>query len=68
LNCFDALDYSTIIIADPELRFTKKEIIKLRKDIEKRGLNLILYAEWSEKSLMEKHQFTSNFTGEEWKP
>lgn len=61
-------NYGTLILADPEKGLSRNEVVKLRKDIEKRGLSLIIIAEWSDPVMMNKHTFTSDFTQKTWKP
>ena len=60
--------YIAYVLADPERAMTKNEVVKLQKDIEKRGLSLIVIAEWYEPDLMEKHKFTSHVTEKVWDP
>lgn len=66
--CFDSQYYGTYILADPEKALTKQEVTKLQKDIEQRGLSIILLAEWSEASLISKHTFASEFYKKTWNP
>ena len=66
--CFDSQSYGTFILADPEKALTKQEVNKLQKDIEQRGLSLIVLAEWSEQSLISKHTFSSEFYKKTWNP
>lgn len=61
-------NYGALILADPEKGLSRNEVIKLRKDIETRGLSLIVIAEWSDSALMQKHTFTSEFTHKTWTP
>jgi len=68
ITCFDSRNYAAFILADPEKALSKNEVIKLRKDIEIRGLSLIVIAEWSDEAMIEKHTFKSEFTKKEWKP
>ena len=65
---FDSQYYGTFILSDPEKALTKQEVTKLQKDIEQRGLSIILLAEWSESSLISKHTFTSEFYKKTWNP
>jgi len=68
ITCFDSKNYGAYILADPEKALSRNEVIKLRKDIETRGLSLIIIAEWSDELMMEKHTFTSDFTQKTWNP
>ena len=45
-TCFDAENYGTLMIVDPEDEFFPEEIEKLSLDLTQRGLNLIVLAEW----------------------
>jgi len=45
-SCFDATNYKTLMIIDIEDFFGKEEILKLRRDVEIRGLSLIVVADW----------------------
>lgn len=40
-TCFDASQYGTLLIIDPEEEFFPQEIEKLKSDIYKEGLNVI---------------------------
>lgn len=68
ITCFDSQYYSVLILADPEKTFTKKEVVKLNKDIEARGLSLIVLAEWSDSDMIKKHRFTSEVSKKVWEP
>jgi len=52
ITCFDSRNFGTFILADPEKGLSRNEVIKLRKDIETRGLSLIIIAEWSDKIMI----------------
>lgn len=45
-SCFNAQNYQVLMIIDPEDYLSKSEIHKLRYDFEKRGLSLIIVADW----------------------
>ena len=45
-GCFEAKNYKTLMLIDPEDYFSESEILKLRQDIEYRGLSLIVIADW----------------------
>ena len=68
ITCFDSKNYLAYIIADPERAFTKNEVTKLQKDIENRGLSVIVMADWSDPTMMDKHKFTSEVTSKVWEP
>lgn len=61
-------NYGTFILADLEKGLSRNEVIKLRKDVETRGLSLVVIAEWSDEAMIQKHTFTSDFTKKTWKP
>ena len=52
-TCFDALNYGAILIVDPEDWFSTQEIIKLRNDVENKGLSLIVLADWYNEQIMQ---------------
>ena len=43
-TCFDASQYGTLLIVDPEEEFHKEEISKLKEDVEEKGLSVVLLA------------------------
>ena len=47
---------------------SKKEIKKLENDIEKLGLNVIVFGEWFNTSVMEKVRFFDENTRQWWIP
>jgi len=68
ITCFDGYNYGAFILSDPEKALSKTEVTKLQKDVELRGLSVIVLAEWSDLSLIQKHTFTSEFSGKVWTP
>ena len=58
-ECFNASDYGILLLVDPEEKFSKNEILKLQKDITVYGLNLILFAEWWDYSLLDMNSYYS---------
>ena len=51
LTCFDASDYGTLLLVDTEDEFFPEERQKLVKDVNEKGLSLIVFADWYEKCL-----------------
>jgi membrane-bound transcription factor site-1 protease len=45
-NCFDANNYGALLVIDPEDYFSKVEIQKIRYDVKKNGLGLVIFADW----------------------
>lgn len=66
-ECFNAENYGTLILVDPEEKFSLNEINKLEKDIMMNGLSLIIFAEWYDEKLLELSSFTSK-SGKKTKP
>ena len=56
------------MVIDPEDYFSEHEIIKVRQDIEYRGLSLIVIADWYNQDLMKRNAFFNNNTFEIWTP
>ena len=65
-NCFDATEYGTLLIVDPEEEFFDEEITKLVNDVEQ-GLNLAIFADWFNTSVMDKVRFFDENT-RQWRP
>ena len=45
-TCFEASNYGTLMIVDPEEEFFREEIDKLYTDVTGKGLNIIVLADW----------------------
>ena len=56
LTCFDASQYGTLFIVDPEEEFFPEEIAKLKRDVDS-GLSLIVFADWYNVTVMKKVKF-----------
>lgn len=52
LTCFDAADYGTLLLVDTEDEFFPEERQKLVKDVNEKGLSLIVFADWYENLLI----------------
>jgi len=46
LTCFDATDYGTLLLVDTEDEFFPEEKEKLIRDVNEKGLSLIVFADW----------------------
>lgn len=68
LTCFDAKEYGTLLIVDPEREFSDKEIEKLKKDYHESALSLIVFADWYNTTIMQKVQFFNENTRQLWRP
>jgi len=67
-SCFDAENYGTLMLVDPEDFFSSTEVEKLRNDIENLGLSVVVMADWYNEQLLRQNHFYNNNTFEEWKP
>lgn len=52
-TCFDAEQYGTLVIVDPEEEYFPEEITKLKEDVD-RGLSVVVFADWYNSSVMRK--------------
>ena len=68
LTCFDAKEYGTLLIVDPEREFNDEEIVKLKKDYDQLALSVIVFADWYNTTIMQKVQFFNENTHALWKP
>lgn len=68
LTCFDAKEYGTLLIVDPEREFSDEEIAKLQKDYHESALSLIVFADWYNTTIMQKVQFFNENTRQLWRP
>ena len=55
--CFDALHYGFLFIVDSEDSFYENEIQKLRVDVDQKGLNLIIFADWYNAAIIKHAKF-----------
>ncbi|CAF0772169.1 unnamed protein product [Brachionus calyciflorus] len=56
-NCFDAENYGILMIVDPEDEFHKSEIQKIYDDVTKKGLSLMIFADWFNTSVIKAAKF-----------
>lgn len=68
MTCFSADNYKVLILADIEDYLSEQEILKLRTDVEAKGLSLIVIADWYNKEKIEKTNYVNTGTFEDWKP
>ena len=67
-TCFDARSYAALMIVDPEEEFFDEEIVKLKVDVQKFGLSVLLFADWYNESVMRKVKFFDENTRQWWTP
>lgn len=56
-TCFNASNYGTLLLVDPEEEYFTEELKKLQKDILENDLSLIVFADWYNVSVMKKIKF-----------
>lgn len=56
-TCFNATNYGTLLIVDPEEEYFDSEIEKLKSDILHYNLSVIVFADWYNASVMRKIKF-----------
>jgi len=66
LTCFDAAQYSTLIIVDSEDLFSDAERKKLQVDVDEKGLSVAIFAEWYEPRVMSSVKFMDDNTRMMW--
>lgn len=66
LTQFDARQYGTLLIVDPEEEYTMAERSKLQMDVEKKGLSVIVFADWYDTDVMKKIKFLDDNTHTTW--
>uniref|UniRef100_A0A1I8PQQ8 Uncharacterized protein n=2 Tax=Stomoxys calcitrans TaxID=35570 RepID=A0A1I8PQQ8_STOCA len=67
-TCFNASEYGSLLIIDPEEEFFDEEIYKLQKDVFDYGLGVVIFADWYNTTVMKKMQFFDENTREWWIP
>ncbi|BBN19114.1 membrane-bound transcription factor site-1 protease [Marchantia polymorpha subsp. ruderalis] len=68
LTCFDANQYGTLLMVDLEDEYYEEEIEKLKDDVQRRGLGLIVFADWYHVDTMVKMRFFDDNTRSWWTP
>lgn len=56
-TCFNASNYGTLLIVDPEEEFFTEEIRKFKQDVLDNDLSVIIFADWFNTSVMRKIKF-----------
>ncbi|VDN13782.1 unnamed protein product [Dibothriocephalus latus] len=67
-TCFDAGNYGTLMLVDPEEEFFPAEIAKLRRDILQQGLSLLVFAGWYNTTIQDLLRFYDSHTRRLWSP
>ena len=67
-TCFNAEHYGTLMLVDPEEEFFPEEVAKLKEDVEKHGLSLVVFADWFNADVMRKIKFYDENTRQWWTP
>ncbi|KAL3144492.1 hypothetical protein ABBQ32_004231 [Trebouxia sp. C0010 RCD-2024] len=67
-TCFDARQYGALLMVDSEEEYYPEEISKLKSDVEKEGLGLIVFGEWYNVDTMIKMKFFDDNTRSWWTP
>ncbi|VDM08183.1 unnamed protein product [Wuchereria bancrofti] len=68
LTCVDLSQYSAFLIVDPEDEFFPSERQKLYDEVNNANLNLIIFADWYNTSVIDKIRFMDENTKEWWEP
>lgn len=66
LSCFHAVNYGTLMLVDTEDEFFDEELAKLRSDVEREGLSLLVFADWYNVSVMRRVRFYDE-NGRRWR-
>lgn len=67
-NCFDASNYGTLLLFDPEAEFLEDEVTKLRSDILDKGLSVIVAADWHNTDMIDGIKLLDKNTQKQWQP
>ncbi|XP_067645942.1 membrane-bound transcription factor site-1 protease isoform X2 [Eurosta solidaginis] len=67
-TCFNASEYGTLLIVDPEEEFFDAEIKKIENDVYSEGLSVIIFADWYNTTVMKKIKFFDENTRQWWIP
>eukprot|EP00659_Diplonema_papillatum_P000773 gene773-1187_t len=68
IDAFNASLYGMLFLVDTEEEFSTAEKAKLADDISKRGLAVVVFADWYNVDLMSKARFLDDNTKEVWTP
>ncbi|EDW76803.2 uncharacterized protein Dwil_GK20275 [Drosophila willistoni] len=67
-TCFNASEYGTLLIIDPEEEFFNEEISTLESYVYDNGLSVIVFADWYNITVMKKIRFFDENTRQWWIP
>ncbi|XP_002028387.2 membrane-bound transcription factor site-1 protease [Drosophila persimilis] len=67
-TCFNASDYGTLLIVDPEKEFDDDEVHILKEHVHKDGLSVVIFADWYNTTVMKKIKFFDENTRQWWIP
>lgn len=67
-TCFNASNYGTLLIVDPEEEFFEEEVRKLKRDVLERELSVIVFADWYNTTVMKRIKFYDENTRQWWMP
>ena len=67
-TCFNASQYGTLLIVDPEEEFFPEEIEKLGRDVRDHGLSVAVFADWYNEEVLKKITFFDENTKRMWVP
>lgn len=67
-TCFNASNYGTLLVVDPEEEFFPEEIEKLSHDVKVHGLSVAVFADWYNEDVMKKITFFDENTKRMWVP
>jgi hypothetical protein len=65
---FDALNYTALLLVDPEEEYGVAEAAKLRNDVTSKGLSLLVFADWFSQPTMASLRFLDDNTHRYWTP
>ncbi|XP_017072489.1 membrane-bound transcription factor site-1 protease [Drosophila eugracilis] len=67
-TCFNASDYGALLIVDPEREFGDDEINALKENVYNKGLNVVIFGDWYNTTVMKKIKFFDENTRQWWTP
>lgn len=67
-TCFNASNYGTLLIVDPEEEYWEAEIEKIHDDVLNRNLSVIVFADWYNTTIMKHMKFYDQNTRQWWVP
>ncbi|XP_054734324.1 membrane-bound transcription factor site-1 protease [Anastrepha obliqua] len=67
-TCFNASEYGTLLVVDPEEEFFDAEIKKVENDVYNEGLSVVVFADWYNTTVMKKIKFFDENTRQWWIP